>query len=302
MKASVEALARVLGERARRDEPLAAYTHMGVGGPADLLLVCRTGEELVEAVQQARAHGVPWRVLGGGCNVLVADAGVRGLVLINQANRSRIHDDGTLWSEAGAPISPLARQTAARGLAGLEWAAGLPGTVGGAVVGNAGAFDGDVAAVLRQVTILERDGTVAERPGEWMELDYRSSRIKRQPADERPVVLAATFALRPGDPSALLARVAELLEWRRTRHPSGATMGSTFKNPPGSHAGYLIEQAGLRGYTIGGAQVSPLHGNFFMNLGHATAADVRALIEYVRAEVERQFGVRLELEVELVGE
>ncbi len=291
-----------LGERARRDEPLAPYTAMRVGGPADLLVVCRTTEEVVEAVGRARTAGVPWRVLGGGCNVLVSDAGVRGLVVIHRADRTRIEADGAVWAEAGAPMAALARETAARGLAGLEWAAGLPGTVGGAVVGNAGAFGGDIASVLRSVTLLEPDGEVTERPAGWMEFSYRESRIKRTPHPERPVVLAATFALAPGDPAALAARIEEILAWRRTRHPSGATMGSTFKNPPGNHAGRLIEAAGLKGYRIGGAMVSELHANFLINTGSATAADVRALIRHIQAEVEQQFGVRLEPEVEFVGE
>ncbi|MBC7225915.1 MAG: UDP-N-acetylmuramate dehydrogenase [Thermoflexales bacterium] len=290
-----------LGERARREEPLASYTAMRVGGPADLLVVCRTTEEVVEAVERARAAGVPWRVLGGGCNVLVSDAGVRGLVVVNRADRTRIEADGTVWAEAGAPMAALARETAARGLAGLEWAAGLPGTVGGAVVGNAGAFGGDVASVLRSVTLLERDGSIAERPADWMAFAYRESRIKRLPPQERPVVLAATFCLTPGDSAVLAARVEEILTWRRTRHPSGATMGSTFKNPPGNHAGRLIEAAGLKGYRIGGAMVSELHANFLINTGSATAADVRALIRHIQAEVERQFGIRLEPEVEFIG-
>jgi UDP-N-acetylmuramate dehydrogenase len=204
-------------------------------------------------------------------------------------------------TEAGAQLAVLAREAVGRGLAGLEWAVGLPGTVGGAVVGNAGAFDGDVAGVLCSATVLGPDGEVVERPADWFEFDYRLSRIKREMGDGGHVVLAATFGLRRGDPKALAARVAEILEWRRTRHPSGATMGSTFKNPPNSHAGYLIEQAGLRGYRVGGAQISEMHGNFFMNTGDATAADVLALIEHARAEVKRQFGIELELEIELVG-
>ncbi|MGQ9710610.1 MAG: UDP-N-acetylmuramate dehydrogenase, partial [Anaerolineae bacterium] len=245
--------------------------------------------------------GVPWRVLGGGCNLLVSDAGVRGLVVIHRADRTRIAADGVVWAEAGAPMAALARETVARGLAGLEWAAGLPGTVGGAVVGNAGAFGGDIASVLRTVTLLAPDGEVTERPADWMEFSYRESRIKRMP-HPRPVVLAATFALAPGDPAALRARMEEILAWRRTRHPSGATMGSTFKNPPGNHAGRLIEAAGLKGYRIGGAMVSELHANFLINTGSATAADVRALIRHIQAEVKRQFGISLEPEVEFIGE
>jgi UDP-N-acetylmuramate dehydrogenase len=324
------ALAAALGPRARRDEPLARYTAMRVGGPADLLIVCERTDDVVGAVELARRHNVPWRVLGGGCNVLVADRGVRGLVIVNRAARITFDPAaGVAWAEAGALLAVLAREAVERGLAGLEWAAGLPGAVGGAVVGNAGAFEGDVASVLRSATVLGPDGVVVERSNEWFEFDYRLSRIKRaaeqgsggagsrkQEAGSRKqgagsgkeevggeghVVLAATFGLRPGDPEPLAARADEILEWRRTRHPSGATMGSTFKNPPGSHAGYLIEQAGLRETRIGGAQISALHGNFFMNTGTATAADVLALIEHARAEVKHQFGVELELEIELVG-
>ncbi len=310
VSSSLDALAAALGRRARRDEPLAHYTAMRVGGPADLLTVCESVDEVVRAVELARRHGVDWRLLGGGCNVLVADSGVRGLVIVNRA--ARIQCDGAgAQAGAGALLAVLAREAVECGLTGLEWAVGLPGTVGGAVVGNAGAFEGNIAGVLRSATVLGPGGEVVERPNEWFEFGYRGSRIKRageqrsRGAEEQGsggyVILAATFGLRPGDPEVLAARAEEVLEWRKTRHPSGATMGSTFKNPPGSHAGYLIEQAGLRGYRIGGAQVSELHGNFFMNTGGATAADVLALVEYVRAEVGRQFEVEMELEIELVG-
>jgi UDP-N-acetylmuramate dehydrogenase len=290
-----------LGRRARRDEPLSLYTAMRVGGPADLLLVCDQVDEVVQAAALAQEHRVDWLLLGGGCNVLVADAGVSGLVIVNRA--AHIEFEGTtVRAEAGAQLAQLARQAVDLGLAGLEWAAGLPGAVGGAVVGNAGAFDGDIASVLQRATVLEPGGgDVVDRPNAWFEFEYRLSRVKRAPVGRRPVVLAATFQLQPGDPKALAARADEILEWRRTRHPAGATMGSTFKNPPDSHAGYLIEQVGLRGHRVGGAQISELHGNFFMNTGGATAADVLALIEYAKVEVKRQFGVELELEVELVG-
>jgi len=298
---NLDALADALGPRVRRDEPLSRYTAMRVGGPADLLLICESVDELVRAMKLARRHGVDWRVLGGGCNVLVADAGLRGLTIVDRA-AGIAFEGATVRAEAGAQLAALARETVERGLAGLEWASGLPGAVGGAVVGNAGAFEGDIASVLRSAAVLEPDGEVVERPNEWFEFDYRLSRIKREALGRRQVVLAATFELEPGDPDALAAKADEVLEWRRTRHPSGATMGSTFKNPPGSHAGYLIEQAGLRGHRVGGAQVSELHGNFFMNTGDATAADVAALIEHVQAEVKRQFGLELELEIELIGE
>ncbi|HEC33868.1 MAG TPA: UDP-N-acetylmuramate dehydrogenase [Chloroflexi bacterium] len=314
MMCDLEQLAEALGERARRDEPLAPYTRMRVGGPADLLAVCHTTEEVVETVRLARTSGVPWQVLGDGCNVLVADTGVRGLVLINQAHQVQIEEGGTIWAEAGALMAALAQETVARGLEGLEWAAGLPGTVGGAVVGNAGAFGGNVASVLTSGTVLEPSGEVVEKPNEWFEFEYRGSRIKRQggyllsPSPTGAgdgggyVVLAATFRLWSGDPQSLAVRMGEILQWRRTRHPGGATMGSTFKNPPGGHAGRLIEQAGLKGHRVGGVKVSEQHANFLINTGGATAADVLALIHHVQEEVERRLGVRLELEIELVGE
>ncbi len=299
----LDALAEALGPRVRRDEPLARYTRLGVGGPAEMLLVCQSVDEVIEAVGLARRHGVDWLVLGAGCNVLVADTGMRGLVIVDRA--AHVEFSGLLVrAEAGALLASLAGEAVRRGLAGLEWAAGLPGTVGGAVVGNAGAFEGNVASVLCSATVLGPGGAVAERSSEWFEFEYRGSRIKRSGGAEGQgsVVLAATFELTPGDSEALAARAGEILEWRRTRHPAGATMGSTFKNPPDSHAGYLIEQAGLRGYRVGGAEIAELHGNFFMNAGGATAADVWALIEHARAEVYRQFGVKLELEIELLGE
>jgi len=312
---NLDALAAALGPYTLRDEPLAHHTAMRVGGPADLLIVCDAVSEVVRAVELARSFGVDWWLLGGGCNVLVSDSGVRGLVIVNRAARIELglakdgeSEEEAAWAEAGAQLAVLAREAVGRGLAGLEWAAGLPGTVGGAVVGNAGAFEGDIASVLRSATVLGPDGEVVERPADWFEFDYRLSRIKREAGNGRRgvgsgrhVVLSATFGLQRGAPEVLAARVDEILEWRRTRHPTGATVGSTFKNPPGSHAGYLIEQAGLRGYRVGGAQVSELHGNFFMNIGGATATDVLALIEHVQAEVKRQFGVGLELEIELVG-
>ena len=322
----LDALAVALGPRVRRGESLRCFTALRVGGPADLLIVCESVDDVLRAVRLARLQGVPWLVMGGGCNMLVSDAGVRGLVIVNRAARIEF-DDGqsraaseraedwrlgerAAWTEAGALIAVLARGAVERGLGGVEWAAGLPGTVGGAVVGNAGAFEGDIAGTLHSATVLGPGGDIVERSADWFEFAYRTSRIKREgkhggaargPDGGKYVVLVARFGLRPSDPSALAARVSEILEWRHTRHPSGATMGSTFQNPPGSHAGYLIEQAGLRGYHIGGAQISEQHGNFLMNTGGATAADVLALIEHARAEVKRQSGVEMELEIELVG-
>jgi UDP-N-acetylmuramate dehydrogenase len=306
-ESNLEALAEALGPRVRRGVPLTAFTSMRVGGPADLLFVAETGDEMVRAVRLARQHDIAWRTIGSGCNVLISDGGLRGLVIVNRADAISFQDR-RVHADSGAKLAVLAQGAVDRGLAGLAWAAGLPGTVGGAVVGNAGAFGGDIAQILRSATLLEPDGEVLERANEWFEFRYRGSCIKasadnakRMGTSQDYLVLRASFELEQGDVEALTARADELLAWRRSRHPSGATMGSTFKNPPDNHAGRLIEQAGLKGYRIGGAKVSQQHANFLINVGDATAADVLAVIEHTQAQVERQFGVVLELEIELLG-
>jgi UDP-N-acetylmuramate dehydrogenase len=204
-------------------------------------------------------------------------------------------------------LPTLARACIERGYANLEWAVGVPGTVGGAVIGNAGAHGGDVARDLASATILDADGNTREWANAELEFGYRTSRfkisdLKFQILNFRPVVLAATFGLRQSTRQELEARAAEYTERRKRSQPPGATMGSMFKNPPGDYAGRLIEAAGLKGHRIGQAQISPLHANFFINLGGATAAEMRVLIDLARDEVRARFGIELELEIELVGE
>ncbi len=266
-------------------------------------MVVESVETLVEAVRAAQADGLPWRVLGGGSDVLVADAGVRGLVIVNRVRQIVFRDDFVLYVESGANLAALARSCVARGWAGLEWAVGIPGTVGGAVVGNAGAHGGDISGALQSVTMLDA-GEIVEWPAERLEYAYRNSILKRSTRQSQAsrVVLAATLALEAGDPAHLAQKAGEFLERRKRIQPPGHSFGSMFKNPPGDYAGRLIEAAGLKGTQIGGAQVSPLHANFFVNTGGATAADVMALVELARQQVREQFGVTLELEVELVGE
>jgi UDP-N-acetylmuramate dehydrogenase len=293
--------------------PLAQHTLLRVGGPADLLVVAETAEVLRRTVGLAWQHQAPCRVLGSGANVLVSDAGVRGLVVLNRARLITFPprpDPGmgrataVVRAESGASFSVVARQCVQRGLAGLEWAASIPGTVGGAVVGNAGAWGGDVASTLLYATILEPGGVVVDRPSDWFEYGYRTSLLKRRasPVASQAVVLEAEFRLQPGDRSALEARVAEIAAGRKASQPPGASCGSVFQNPPGDYAGRLIEAAGLKGQRRGGAEISALHANFIVNDGTATAADVRALIDLARQTVQDRFGVTLELEVELVGD
>ncbi|MGD8623851.1 MAG: UDP-N-acetylmuramate dehydrogenase [Anaerolineae bacterium] len=283
-----------------RRAPLAPYTALRVGGPAELLVKVTTARALRQAVILARARDLPCRVLGGGSNVLVSDAGLRGLVLLNRAGAITFGPD-RVRAESGAALSRLARRCVSRGLAGLEWAVGLPGTVGGAVVGNAGAWGGDVASVLARARVLEANGQVSDWPARRFHFRYRGSALKA-PAGPQIVVLDAEFDLAPADRQALEARLAEITARRKASQPSGATCGSVFKNPPGDYAGRLVEAAGLKGTRRGGAMISDVHANFVVNEGSATAADVKALIDLAQRAVQEKFGIALELEIELLGE
>ncbi len=299
-----EALAAALqrwGLRLYRDIPLARFTTARIGGPADALVVVEDVQALADVVQGAWADGIPVTLLGGGSNVLIADGGVRGLVVLNRARALRFETDGRVWAASGVLLPTLARQCAERGWSGLEWAIGVPGTVGGAVVGNAGAHGGDIASCLECVELLLPGAGVATWSAEQLGLGYRTSRLKTWPATPRPVVLAARFALRPEDPEAILERMAAFNAYRRHTQPGGASIGSMFRNPPGDYAGRLIEAAGLKGARRGGIVISTLHANFFINEGNGTAADVRALMAEVQRRVWERFGIFLEPEIEFVG-
>ncbi|MCS7010480.1 MAG: UDP-N-acetylmuramate dehydrogenase [Anaerolineales bacterium] len=299
----LESLRTFFGERLRENVPLAPYTSARIGGPADVLIDIRSSEELAWAAQTLWAAGIPWRVLGGGSNVLVSDRGVRGVVLLNRARRVcfRLEDDPpTVWAESGATLNDLAQRAARQGLSGLEWAASVPGSLGGAVYGNAGAFGGDMAGNLLTVEILHRDSGRQTWPVEKMEYGYRTSVLKR---DHPPVViLAATLRLQRGDPQAIRLQMQANHEQRRRTQPPGASMGSMFKNPPGDKAGRLIEAAGLKGTRIGGAEISPMHANFFINTEHTRAADMKALLQLAQRTVFDKFGVWLEPEIEMIGD
>lgn len=284
----------------RHGERLARHTTFGVGGPADLFLTVRTAENLASAVDAAQAEGVPAFVLGSGSNILVADAGIRGLVLDNRA-RGESHDGTVFRVESGASLAAFARKMCRLGLDGLTWAVGIPGTIGGAVVYNAGAYGGCLADVLRRVRL--------QLPGigdEWVEADelglvYRGSTFTRGQVGER-AVLEAEVELHPGDANTLLAQAAAFDSRRLTAQPRGRNAGSTFKNPPDSPAWKLIDAVGMRGMRRGEAAISEKHANFFVNEGNAAAADVAWLIEETQRRVREEFGIELELEVNFVGE
>lgn len=298
-----EVLRAIFGERLQEGEPLARYTSARIGGPADYLIIASSAEELSQACRVFWKMGLPFRVMGGGSNLLVSDRGVRGAVILNHARKVEFVElaDGVMVrAEAGVNIGSLARQCVLRGYRGFEWAATVPGTVGGAVVGNAGAHGGDIAQSLVLADILQQDGIVQQWARDRLDFAYRSSSLKRE--DGLGVVLSAELELGRGDPREAQAKVDEFVAHRKRTQPAGASIGSMFKNPPEDHAGRLIDAAGLKGHRSGNAQISVLHGNFFLNHGDAKAAHVKALIDHAQEVVEKRFGVRLELEVELVGE
>jgi UDP-N-acetylmuramate dehydrogenase len=288
----------------REQEPLARHTTFGVGGPADAYLVARSPEALAGAVALCHRHQTPFFVLGSGSNILVGDLGIRGVTIVNRATQVEgphpDDDQALLDAGSGASLAALARRLAREGWAGLEWAAGIPGTVGGAVVYNAGAYGGCLADVLTSVRIADAEGE-RQVPATDLELAYRGSAFTRGLLKGKPV-LSATFRLLRGDAARLAERVSELDRRRLAVQPRGRNAGSVFKNTPEHPAWWLIDQVGLKGQRIGDAIISARHANFIVNVGRARAADVRALIELVRERVMARFGLQMELEVALVGE
>ena len=287
-------------EHVREAEPMSAHTTFRAGGPADLFVEPRTTAELIHVVHACREAEAPHFVLGLGSDLLVGDGGFRGVMVACPAALAGIEVSGArITCQPGAAIADVSRAAADHALTGLEFACGIPGSVGGAVFMNAGAYDGCVADVLASATVLGPDGDVFDLPVSDLDLGYRTSRVRTQGL----VVLSAAFALEPGDEAEIRAKMADLTERREAKQPLELpSAGSTFKRPEGHFAGKLITDAGLKGYQVGGAAVSTKHAGFVVNLGGATAADVRAVIAHVQNEVLGQFGVKLEPEVRFVGE
>jgi UDP-N-acetylmuramate dehydrogenase len=295
---------RRLGIRTSRDEPLARFTTMRVGGPADLYAAPVNPFELRGLVRLARGRDVPYTLLGRGSNVVIADAGVRGLLIHVRAQGYEIAD-GRLVADAGLPMAKAATVTADAGLSGLEFGLAIPGNVGGAVWANAGAHDSDVAAILESALVLGADGSQASLPPAALGLAYRESRFKHAaPSGPTEVILGATFRLVPDDRAAIRARLDEIRRWRQAHQPLGTpSAGSVFRNPPeGPSAGALIDRCGLKGRRIGGAVVSAKHANWILNDQGGSAADVRTLGELVRATVARETGVMLAFEIVFLGD
>ncbi len=281
-------------------EPMKKHTTFRIGGAADYFVMPQTKEALAAVVELCKKEAIPWHIIGNGSNLLVGDKGVRGVVIQLFKNFSDVRvEKNVVTAQAGALNSLVAKQALDHGLTGFEFAAGIPGTIGGAVVMNAGAYGGEMKDVLLEVTALTADGEFITLPGEAMKLGYRTSIV----AEKNYVVAEVKLMLQPGDPKEISARMEDLKVRRVTKQPlEFPSAGSTFKRPEGYFAGKLIMDAGLRGFTVGGAQVSEKHCGFVINANEATAADVVSLMEQVSQNVYEKFGVRLEPEVKRLGE
>lgn len=297
----IDRLYEKFGDKVKENVPLAPYTSARIGGPADIFITVDTVAELARVVRHLWKNEMPFVMLGGGSNILVSDKGVRGVVVLNRTKGVKFHlgDQPSVTAESGVVFSNLANRCASKGLAGIEWAATVPGTIGGAVYGNAGAFGGDMAGNLISAELLTEHGKetfTVERLG----YGYRTSALKR--GEIKAIVLSAELGLKNSTKEDVTVKIQQFSAHRKATQPPGASMGSMFKNPSGDYAGRLIEVSGLKGTRIGNAEISPLHGNFFINHGATRAQDIRALIQLAQKTVKEKQGVELELEIEFVGE
>jgi len=290
-----------LGDKVKENVLLAPYTSARIGGPADIFITADSTAELARIVKLLWKQGMPFTILGGGSNVLVSDKGIRGAVVLNRAKAVRFHsgDQPSVTVESGVVFSNLANRCASKSFSGLEWAATVPGTIGGAVYGNAGAFGGDMAGNLMWAEILT-DSSREKFSVEQMGYGYRTSVLKR--GEVKAIVLSAELSLKNSTKEEATVKIQQFSAHRKATQPPGASMGSMFKNPNGDYAGKLIEACGLKGTRIGSAEISPLHGNFFINHANTRAEDIRALVELVQKTVKEKQGVELELEIEFVGD
>ena len=301
MQNLIEALREAAGAQCiLEQESMKKHTTFRIGGPADIFAVPDTIEKAAKIIGICREQKVPFYVIGNGSNLLVSDQGYRGVVVQVYKNLSAIEIEGDIiTAQAGAMLSVIAKKAMAASLTGFEFASGIPGTIGGAAVMNAGAYGGEMKQVLTEVTVLTQEGELRRIPSEELKLGYRYSVIP----EKGWIVLEAKLKLHRGDYDMIKARMDELKEKRVEKQPLELpSAGSTFKRPEGYFAGKLIMDAGLRGFSVGGAQVSEKHCGFVVNTGEATAKDVRDLIREVSRQVKTKFGVELEPEVKMLGE
>ena len=287
-------------EQILEEEPMKKHTTFRIGGPAEYLILPQTTEEIADVIKLCRQEEIPWYIVGNGSNLLVADEGVRGVVIQLLRNFNQIQAEGCqIRMQAGAQNAAVAKRALDASLTGFEFAAGIPGTIGGAVVMNAGAYGGEMEDILKEVTVLDPNGMIRTIRAEELELGYRTSIIARKGY----VVLEAVIVLKTGDPKEIKAAMDELKEKRVTKQPlEYPSAGSTFKRPEGYFAGKLIMDAGLRGFSVGGAQISEKHCGFVINKGNATAKDVTELMDETKKIVMEKFGVALEPEVKRLGQ
>ncbi len=291
-------MAQVLNTPPLLDEPMRFHTSLRIGGPAEVLAFPSNQDELKALLDIARGEDVPFFLIGQGTNLLVKDEGIRGLV-INLARFSPeiTFSDSTVRAGPGVPVVKLARQAINKGLGGLEFAIGIPGSLGGALYMNAGAYGRCIGDLVEEVTTMDYQGNKTKRSRKELNFAYRKSTFQ----EEGSIIIEAALGLEAADKEEMLNKVAEIQKTRKNKQPQKPSAGSVFRNPYGQAAGFLIEKAGMKGHTVGGAQVSTLHANFIVNRGGATAGDVLDLIEYVRERVRASRGVELELEIKIVG-
>ena len=281
-------------------EPMSQHTSFHIGGPADILVIPSSVQGLLQVLELARTWQVPVTVIGNGTNLLVRDKGIRGLIIkLGNAIKEWQVESSRITFSSGLSLAMAAHVALDAGLTGMEFAAGIPGSVGGAIYMNAGAYGGEMKNIVTEVTVLDRQGQTRIIPAGEMCFGYRSSAIQ----GTENLILAATVQLQPGDPEKITAKMADLAARRRDKHPLELpSAGSTFKRPVGNFAGTLIDKAGLKGFSVGDAQVSVKHAGFIVNTGHASCADVLQLITAVQEKVFASAGVHLEPEVLIIGE
>ncbi len=303
MNFPIRKLQALFGEKLQENVRMANYTTARVGGPVLGLLPVNTKQELSHAANTLWSLDVPFKVIGSGSNILVSDKGYEGLIILNRCHNIKIYsqlEPPTIEAESGANLSNIARQSALRGLSGMEWAGSIPGSVGGAVYGNAGAYGSDISDSLISIDTATKEKGEVTLTNEELDFSYRSSMLKRNHPDL--VILSATFRAIKSSRDEAWNTLMKYSEKRQATQPTGASTGSTFKNPKGDYAGRLIEASGLKGHTEGHAQFSSLHANFIVNDGHSTASEYMKLIRLAQNRVKEQFDVDLELEIELIGE
>ena len=281
------------------DEPLSNYTYTKTGGPADVLAFPKAVSEVAKIVDYAKEKSLPWQVLGNASNLIVRDGGIRGIVIILTKMNQIVVDNKHIIADAGATLIDTTKIARDYSLSGMEFACGIPGSIGGAVYMNAGAYGGEIKDCFKEANVLFEDGTIRKVTLEEMHFSYRHSEMQ----EHKCVILNATFSLKEGVKDEITLKMDELNDLRSSKQPlEYPSCGSVFKRPEGHYTGPLIIEAGLQGYTIGGAQVSKKHAGFIVNINHATATDYIKVIEHVQEVVYAKFGIRLETEVRIIGE